>query len=667
MEIGPAALRREPVQVSIPNRSTLPRSCAEPIFQKGRLNFGGSVGSVSTKIVLCCVLTLFIAVPVVLAEPAADSGSGPVYFVLRGVEGSQAEEILDRAGGRLLVFVPGTGTGLADLGPLALERLRQEPDLILATREPLTVMEIQKLQGDEQFLARSWQREVLRQSLPQPPASMIAPRELSGDGLVPPAWNEEPRPWRSKSLLAGESILRPAGATEFNTSEYLAGSVSINLILMESVASGGVTDEDWDSTLEGQVTAQALQGLADLALMHPRAGLSFFLHVHSGRTDSHFQVACEPIAGPADPTGSGPGCREDSWVNEILARLGYQEGSRFYRSRLYGDTTRVADGADWAVNAFVANSRKDPDGTFADGKFAYAFVGGPHIVLTSDNEAWGIAHFGSVLRHELHHAFFALDEYASSGCSGREASGYFAAINSNCESSRPDPAPCVMRDNALAGCTATAAQVGLVDRDGNGIPDILEPPPQLAAQTPVILEGGTVRLDGAAEVGFVPNLNPAYATPVQEISLLSVSGLEYQIDSGAWQSAPEALPPATGRRPWASFTLDLSLASGTHRIALRVRDSGGNYSEEASWDVQVVRPTAAVGSSLRLRKLQSGVELAWEPAESAQGYRVHRAVDPRLAAAGAFQETTGTRWEDVQPGIAFYVVTSIDGTGSEVK
>ena len=38
---------------------------------------------------------------------------------------------------------------------------------------------------------------------------------------------------------------------------------------------------------------------------------------------------------------------------------------------------------------FVANSAADANGNFADGMFAYAYIGGPFLVLTSDVGAYG--------------------------------------------------------------------------------------------------------------------------------------------------------------------------------------------------------------------------------------------------------------------------------------
>ncbi len=59
---------------------------------------------------------------------------------------------------------------------------------------------------------------------------------------------------------------------------------------------------------------------------------------------------------------------------------------------------------------------RDADGRFSDGYFAYSWVGGPHLVMTYDNQAWGIDRMNQVLRHELLHSFFAFDEYSGSGC-----------------------------------------------------------------------------------------------------------------------------------------------------------------------------------------------------------------------------------------------------------
>ena len=94
-------------------------------------------------------------------------------------------------------------------------------------------------------------------------------------------------------------------------------------------------------------------------------------------------------------------------------------------------------GTDWAFAIFVVDSLNDSNGQFSNGDFAYTYVNGPFMVMTYDNDGWGIDGMPIVAAHENGHIWGALDEYASSGCTDTETSGYLNIANSNCENGSP--------------------------------------------------------------------------------------------------------------------------------------------------------------------------------------------------------------------------------------
>ncbi|UCF68026.1 MAG: hypothetical protein JSV80_01635, partial [Acidobacteriota bacterium] len=376
--------------------------------------------------------------------------------------GSLDGEALSRSvhvlGGRVVAHLPGFERALVR-GPRGfirrLERLL--PSLRVRT-QPVESSEIGLYQDESLTALQAWN---VFSSAKDVAVGEPEPEDGFGQDLIIPLpwWDQPAAPMMMSSSQPSSqsSGLRPAGATWENTSEFLAGNVSINMMLLESNGAVDASTENWTQVLESQVLAEALQAISGIESMYPGTELTFTLHLLSGRTDERLQTSYEPILRPADTAGvSG----EELWALEVLSQLGYGLGGRMTRSRLFADETRVADGTDWAVNVFVVNSTLDTDGRFADGYFAYTYLGGPHVVLTSDNDGWGLSRFDAVLRHELHHAFFALDEYATSSCSCSTASGYLGGSNDNCENGCGVIDACVMRNNVVDHCLATDTQVG---------------------------------------------------------------------------------------------------------------------------------------------------------------------------------------------------------------
>lgn len=592
-----------------------------------------------------------------LALPAAAGSRAFVH--VPGMARAEIEKVLAGTGARLLVFLPEAESALVEGDAEALARI---PGVDLQATGPLDEADLSRLPETALPAARAWNELVAARR--QPLAERPDGAPLDRDALAGPDWWDLEVPTRH-GALSSSGTTRPWGASWENTSEYLAGSVSLNVVLVESDGSIDPNREDWTEALETKVAAEALEAVTGLADLHPGAGLSFTLHLRSGRTDAAYRTSYEPIARKADPSGT---TGEDLWTKEILGHLGYADGSRLARSRLWADDTRVADGTDWAVNVFVVNSENDADGKFADGYFAYAWIGGPHVVVTTDNDGWGIDRFDRVLRHELHHSFFALDEYASSGCACGDTSGYLAGTNDNCENGCGGADPCVMRDNALAACEETRVQVGTVDRDGDGTPDLLQAPPTVTLEdrSGVLACQGIAKVGGTVEVGLVPNNNPWNVTPRNSISILRTVDVEVRVDGGEWASGVALADDGAFDGPQEGWGIELALPSGRHVIEVRGVDSRGNRSAVRTVAVDVSQPTAPVGPTLRVTLTANGTTLTWDPASGAATYRIRRASRAAdVDGAEPVMETAVTSWSDTAPGTVFYRVSAVDGCGNE--
>jgi len=475
---------------------------------------------------------------------------------------------------------------------------------------------------------------------------------LIHDALIPPALDLD---------AAGATVRAATGGTNLNTSEYLAGSVSVTIVLLESDGTGDTSTENWSADREAAVVAEIAEGLEWVRLREPQAALAFKYTVIPGRTDARARTRYEPIRRAADPGGT---TGEDLWVKEVLGKLGYASGDRFARSRAFAAARRAVDGSDWGLTVFVVDSLNDADGKFADGRFAYTWIGGPHVVMTFDNQAWGIDRLDMVLRHELFHAFYAYDEYGGSGCTCTEHRGYLDGTGANCTSCNASALPCVMINNGDAMCASTRRQIGWADLDGDGVLDVVGEDPDTFLDAMASTWCSPPAVSGLAAVVAPTNRNPSTVTPRASISINEIVGVDVRADGGAWVPAQVQGPLPTAQRRFAASLGDL--APGPHRLEARAVDDRGNLDATPSAaDVVVAAAAAPLGDSMRGERTEAGLlRFTWSSVPGAVGYRVLRAGSPQgtWSAAG---ETAETAWTDAAASDGYFIVRGIDACGVE--
>lgn len=192
---------------------------------------------------------------------------------------------------------------------------------------------------------------------------------------------------------------------------------------------------------------------------------------------------------------------------------------------------------------------------------------------------------------EMAHSFYALDEYVEAEKPCMETSGYLNVPNQNSEyGACLLDEPCIMRSilgpswnggpysNGLV-CPYTHGQIGHRDSDGDGIFDIVDTIPNslLSEYLAAPSDTWTPTYTGNAQVIPYPNSNP-YPwgdRPRNDISVNTITSVQYRINGGPWQ--PASATDGAFDEAEESFTFTpFLLWAGTYLIETRAINSVGN-------------------------------------------------------------------------------------------
>lgn len=256
----------------------------------------------------------------------------------------------------------------------------------------------------------------------------------------------------------------------YETSEYLIGSVAFSVIPLESDGSIDPQTENWNDggvSEIGTVRVEISQALNWWKSQNPNASVSFRGHPRPDflwRVHQPVPISYEPINRPSTDEGL--------WIGEAMTSLGFPGTDYYNQTCAYLNSLRSSFGpdwgseADWAFTIFMVDSSNDADGCFADGKFAYAYLGGPFIVMTYTNNGYGPDDLARTAAHEIGHIFYATDE--DDGIT--EYSGYLNVAD--IENSGGVMYGYGSFEWYLSA--GTWGQVGWSDADGDGIQDIVD-------------------------------------------------------------------------------------------------------------------------------------------------------------------------------------------------
>ncbi len=271
---------------------------------------------------------------------------------------------------------------------------------------------------------------------------------LAGDVRLPPL------------ARGGIGPLGVNGPDPYNTSQYLVGKVAVSVIIAESDGSIDPDTQTWTAAEISQVHQEVIDGVTWWAAREAQADLTFAFDFYDAQPTGY-----EPTAHPSD---------FDDWRVEILNDLGYSETDSVAGTFHLNRDAREAHNAKWAFTVWVVKGN-----TFSDGGWAYSYLTGPYIQMTSNNAGYTLSNMDMVTAHEMGHIFGARDQYAGVETCGT-SSGYYEQPTWNIEGSACDQGQSdIMRDpwNAYPGgllTTWTAAQVGWLDANTNGVIDAID-------------------------------------------------------------------------------------------------------------------------------------------------------------------------------------------------
>ena len=364
---------------------------------------------------------------------------------------------------------------------------------------------------------------------------------------------------------------------QYQPSAFLAGRVAVRVVFVESNGRYEASTRNWNDEQISTITARVADALQWWAERLPNARLSFDL------TSRVVQSGYEPIMHGLST--------ESQWVGDALQNLGITAPNYFDQAYMADEALRQERKADWATNIFVANSSGTADGRFADGHFAYAYVNGPFMVVTSDAGPYGVGQMTPVVAHEFGHIFGALDQYAAASVSCTQRSGYLAVPTTNSQyNDCGTKFICVMLE-PLSAYTAGAVdesalgQLGYRDSNHNGLPDPIDTTPALQLQLSQPGAGARPALTGQV-------YDQPYPTATgDEATINTITKAEYRVDGGEWLP----LPAADGAYSGVTEPINavLPLYDGQHTVDVRAANRVGAFSPVAHFTANVAGVGAA--------------------------------------------------------------------------
>lgn len=554
----------------------------------GHLFGPGRLGPRAASLSAFAWLLLAFAPCAAAYDPPRAGPEGPRAMVLLSTatlpEIEAVKAAVQAEGGRVTLSFQ-TCLVVAFLPEEAAARIAARPEVLRVSFEPVPLASLGPLSRDQEASLALWNDYYMGLRRIEG-----APHPIDGPGPGRSYACGIPVPAAYRQGVEGSPEKKGYGAGDLSTSEYmiLDGQTSqhrdfqVNIVFPESNGAVDASTENWVFSDEYTTVTECIEGLEWWAARYAPARIWLVVY------------ALWSVPTPWEPINRAHGF-EATWVDDLMDTLGYGGSNYFYKVRNFDNNYFAGGTVTWRNTIFIVNSKNDADGNFTDGWFNYSYFGGPFLVMTWDNGWWGSANTDYLCAHETGHTFYALDEYASSGCTDTEGSGYLNVPNGNCENGGGTSVECIMRNNNRieftngSVCSSTREAIGWRDTDADSIPNVVDHPPLLTMthfSLPTTCDS-TPTFTGSVVPEVEDNVNPLSYEPSgssanEDISVNSVVDVEYRLNGGAWQAAS----PADGIWDEAdeefSFTTGSLGAQGANVIEARARNSRGIASAIAS-------------------------------------------------------------------------------------
>jgi len=514
-----------------------------------------------SALIAIVIVSLWVPQPVLAATAPAEAQVQALVLLTASHDAQQLAQVqasIQADGGRILHTLPAKAL-IAQLPNASLQQLASLPGVAAISTQAVDLSTLEQYGAQARNFVSAWN-------------DLAAPRPSASTGDLRTQAQPVDRQdafTAPDSLMVGAKSVAAAPSVRpgyYQTSEYMAGSVAVGLVLVESNGSVDASAEDWTSDQKQLVLNKVVAALNWWARLEPRARLSF---VYDDHVTVPLPTSVEPITRPQSD--------EKLWIADAMSALGYDAASYFTRVRDYNNALRAQYHTDWAFTIFVVNSAHDDDSRFSDGYFAYAYVGGPFMVMTYGNSGYGAGNMDAVAAHEIGHIFNALDQYVSAGQSCASRSGYLAIENQNSQAGG-----CAMNvESIMRGQVSpylrnaidpfAAGQIGWRASNSD---NILDP---LYTNLPITItafyqSNNTVTVSGTVQV--TPYPSPSRSS----VTINTLTGAQYRLDEGEWQPASADDGAFDGTVESYHFTAG-GITPGVHTLQVAATDSGGNISK----------------------------------------------------------------------------------------
>jgi hypothetical protein len=605
-------------------------------------------------------------------RPASAQGSltDQALIILDAADETAMQQSLERIeaeGGRIVHVFP-THVLISSLPQGHETALLGQAGIISIHRSPLDPSSVAAYGQTARQAVEIWNTIFASQ---QPQQAALSAQEV-GEELVNDAFYPPDLIGEGQATLQG-GIRAASAPGYYQTSEFVIGRVAVGIILPESDSSIDPSIEDWTSQEQQNVFSEIVAAMNWWAAREPRANLTFYYDDHF---TSPLSTGYEPINRPHSDQGL--------WIGQVMGELGYSASSYFTRVRDHNNALRNQYQTDWAFTIFVVDSSSDGDNKFSDGYFAYAYLGGPFMVMTYGNNGYGPNNMDVVTAHEMGHIFHALDQYYSAHQACTYRSGYLYVENQNsqygnCSSNEAS----IMRGQVWSYQSGAVdyyarGQVGWWDSDGDDILDPVDTVLQITlepqAENPTS-EGVVTYFGSVADIPYDSPMRP-------DVTINAIASVDYRLNGEEWQEAT----PGDGAFDSASesytFTTEF-LDPGVYVVDVRAINSAGGSQILAEGDILVILDPedGALNSALypyspdpTTDDTPSYTGLATtDPANGATVARVEYRLDGgqwqgATASDGTFDETSeGFLFisEPLAPGHHTFEVRAIDSNGEE--